>query len=844
MSKKQAAQARAAAPAKGKRKLTRAEKKQIEALIRQAKGDGKAHTAQQTIPYLQMYPDGICRVTDKKYSKSIAFEDINYQLAGSDDKTAIFENWCDFLNYFDASVSVQLSFINQGTQREEAEKAIDIPPQDDAFNSIRSEYAGMLKNQLSKGNNGLVKHKYITFSVEADNPAAAKSRLARIETDILNNFKVLGVTTRPLNGQERLKVLHGVFHPDGEPFSFSYDWLAPAGLTTKDFIAPSSFRFGEGRYFRMGRKIGAVSFLEILAPELNDRMLADILDLETGVIVNLHIRSIDQTEAIKTIKRKITDLDKMKIEEQKKAVRSGYDMDIIPSDLATFGSEAKNLLQDLQSRNERMFLLTFLVVNMADTKRKLENDVFAAAGIAQKYNCALTRLDYQQEAGLMSSVPLGENLVPIQRGLTTSSTAIFIPFITQELFQTGEALYYGLNALSNNMILCDRKQLKNPNGLILGTPGSGKSFAAKREMTNAFLITDDDIIICDPEAEYFSLVQRLNGQVVRLSPAGKGMDGKPQYVNPMDINLNYSEDDNPLALKSDFILSLCELVIGGKEGLQPVDKTVIDRAVRNVYRPFLADPDPAKMPILGDLYNELLKQPEPEAARIAAALELYVSGSLNVFNHRTNVLLKQPEPEAARIAAALELYVSGSLNVFNHRTNVELNNRLVCFDIKQLGKQLKKLGMLIVQDQVWNRVTVNRAEKKATRYYMDEFHLLLKEEQTAAYSVEIWKRFRKWGGIPTAITQNVKDLLASREVENIFENSDFVLMLNQAQGDRAILAGQLGISPQQMKYVTHTEAGEGLIFYGNVVLPFVDRFPKDTELYRVMTTKPEEVGEA
>ena len=689
MSKRQAAQARAAVPAKGKRKLTRAEKKQIESIIRQAKGDGKAHTAQQTIPYLQMYPDGICQVTDKKYSKSIVFEDINYQLAGSDDKTAIFENWCDFLNYFDASVSVQLSFINQGTQREEAEKAIDIPMQDDAFNSIRSEYAGMLKNQLSKGNNGLVKHKYITFSIEAGNPAAAKSRLARIETDILNNFKVLGVTARPLNGQERLKVLHGVFHPDGEPFAFSYDWLAPAGLTTKDFIAPSSFRFGEGRYFRMGRKIGAVSFLEILAPELNDRMLADILDLETGVIVNLHIRSIDQTEAIKTIKRKITDLDKMKIEEQKKAVRSGYDMDIIPSDLATFGSEAKNLLQDLQSRNERMFLLTFLVVNMADTKRKLENDVFAAAGIAQKYNCALTRLDYQQEAGLMSSVPLGENLVPIQRGLTTSSTAIFIPFITQELFQTGEALYYGLNALSNNMILCDRKQLKNPNGLILGTPGSGKSFAAKREMTNAFLITDDDIIICDPEAEYFSLVQRLNGQVVRLSPAGKGMDGKPQYVNPMDINLNYSEDDNPLALKSDFILSLCELVIGGKEGLQPVDKTVIDRAVRNVYRPFLADPDPAKMPVLGDLYNELLKQPEPEAARIAAALELYVSGSLNVFNHRTNV---------------------------------ELSNRLVCFDIKQLGKQLKKLGMLIVQDQVWNRVTVNRAEKKATRYYMDEFH--------------------------------------------------------------------------------------------------------------------------
>ncbi len=789
--------------AKAKRRLTRAEKKQIAAVIRQAKGDGKPHTAQQTIPYLQMFPDGICRVTEKRYSKSIAFEDINYQLAQADEKTAIFENWCDFLNYFDSSVSVQLSFINQGTRRTDAEQIIDIPARNDAFQTIRNEYTAMLKDQLAKGNNGLVKAKYITFSVEAENISAAKARLARIETDILNNFKVLGVAAHPMTGYERLETLHGVFHPDGEPFAFSWDWLAPSGLSTKDFIAPSSFRFGEGRSFRMGRKLGAVSFLEILAPELNDRVLSDILDLENGVIVNLHIRSIDQSEAIKTIKRKITDLDKMRIDEQKKAVRSGYDMDIIPSDLATYGGEAKNLLQDLQSRNERMFLVTLLVVNMADTKRKLDNDIFAVAGLVQKYNCALTRLDYMQEPGFMSCVPIGINQIPIERGLTTSSTAIFVPFITQELFQSGEALYYGLNALSSNMILCDRKKLKNPNGLILGTPGSGKSFAAKREITNAFLITEDDIIICDPEAEYAPLVQRLKGQVIRISPTSK------EYVNPMDINLNYSEDDNPLALKSDFVLSLCELVIGGKEGLQPIEKTVIDRAVQSVYRPFLADPDPAKMPILGDLYNELLKQPEPEAARVAAALELYVSGSLNVFNHRTNV---------------------------------ELSNRLVCFDIKQLGKQLKKLGMLIIQDQVWNRVTVNRAASKATRYYKDEFHLLLREEQTAAYSVEIWKRFRKWSGIPSGITQNVKDLLSSREVENIFENSDFVLMLNQAGGDQAILAKQLVISPQQMKYVTHAEAGEGLLFYGNVILPFIDRFPTNTELYRVMTTKPEEVG--
>ncbi|MCR4584252.1 MAG: ATP-binding protein, partial [Lachnospiraceae bacterium] len=398
------------------------------------------------------------------------------------------------------------------------------------------------------------------------------------------------------------------------------------------------------------------------------------------------------------------------------------------------------------------------------------------------------------------------NLVEIQRGMTTSSTAIFVPFTTQELFQAGkESLYYGLNALSNNLIMVDRKMLKNPNGLILGTPGSGKSFAAKREIANAFLVTDDDVIISDPEAEYSPLVERFGGQVIKIAPTST------QYINPMDINMNYSDDDNPIALKADFILSLCELIVGGKEGLQPVEKTVIDRCIHQIYQRYFQDPVPEKMPLLEDLYNELLKQDEPEAKHVATALEIYVTGSLNVFNHRTNV---------------------------------DITNRLVCYDIKELGKQLKKIGMLVVQDQVWGRVTENRAQGKSTRYYMDEMHLLLREDQTAAYTVEIWKRFRKWGGIPTGITQNVKDLLASKEVENIFENSDFIYMLNQAVGDRQILAKQLNISPHQLSYVTHSGAGEGLIFYGNVILPFVDRFPTDIELYRIMTTKLSEITEA
>ena len=769
--------------------------------------DGVPRTAQQSIPFQRMFPDGICRVRDNYYTKTIQFQDINYQLAQQEDKTAIFEEWCSFLNFFDSSIHFELSFMNMSTDADSFEKSIRIPYRKDEFNPIRTEYSQMLKTQLAQGNNGLTKAKYLTFGIEADSMKQAKPRIDHVQTDLLNNFRRLGVTAKVLNGKERLQLMHSMFHMgDNDKFMFEWNWLTSSGLSVKDFIAPSSFVFPGGRTFQMGELYGAMSFLAITASDLSDQLLKDFLDMESSQIVTMHIQSVDQTAAIKTVKHTITELDRSKIEEQKKAVRSGYDMDIIPSDLATYSKDAKSLLKELQSQNERMFLITFLVMNTGKTPQELENNVFQASSIAQKHNCNLKRLDFQQEQGLMSCLPLAQNLIKIQRALTTSSTAIFVPFTTQELFQNGaEALYYGLNALSNNLIMVDRKKLKNPNGLILGTPGSGKSFSAKREIANAFLVTDDDIIICDPESEYTALVQKLKGQVIKISPTST------QYINPMDINANYSEEDNPIALKADFILSLCELIVGGKEGLQPVEKTVIDRCVHQIYQKYFENPVPENMPLLEDLYN---------------------------------ALLEQEEKEAHHVATALEIYVKGSLNLFNHRTNVDIQNRLVCYDIKELGKQLKKIGMLVVQDQVWGRVTANRNAGKATRYYMDEFHLLLKEEQTAAYSVEIWKRFRKWGGIPTGITQNVKDLLSSREVENIFENSDFIYMLNQASGDRQILANQLNISPHQLSYVTHSGEGEGLLFYGNVILPFVDRFPTDLELYRIMTTKLSEVAES
>lgn len=740
---------------------------------------------QESIPFRNMFPDGLCRLEGGTFSKTIAFEDVNYRLASPEGQRDIFEHLCDFYNGYDPTIGVQMSLSSRYVEHGPEEDLFGIRPQGDDLDTVREDAAGILRFQYERGSNGYVKTKYVTLTIEAENLPAARARFARIETDTLNRFKVMGAAAHVLDGKERLELLHGILHPadgrrpEGGKFAFDWDWLAPSGLSVKDFIAPSSFHFGETRTFRIGEMYGAVSFLQITAPEIHDRILAEFMETEGNILVTMHIRGINQNEAIKMVKRKITDLDAMKIAEQKRAVRSGYDMDILPSDLATYGGAAKTILQDLQSRNERMFNLTFLVMHMAETKQKLEIAVSQAASVAQTYNCLLTRLDFQQEDGLMSSLPLGLNRIKIERSLTTSALAVFVPFVTQELFMGGDAMYYGLNALSNNMILLDRKQSRSPNGLVFGTPGSGKSMSCKREITFIILTTKDNVIICDPEDEYSPLVRRLGGQVIRLSPSST------DYVNPLDINLNYSDEENPLALKSDFVLSFCELIMGSKTGLEAIEKTVIDRAVQKIYQPYFADPRPENMPILGDLME---------------------------------ALLAQGIPEADRVAQALDLYVNGSLNFFNHRTTVDIRNRLVCFDIKGLGKNLKKPGMLIVQDAVWNTVTINRAIGRSTWYFVDEFHLLLKEEQTAAYSAEIWKRFRKWGGVPTGATQNPKDLLSSPEIENILENSDFIYMLNQAAGDRKILAERLGISAEQLAYVTNSEPGHGLLFFNNVIL--------------------------
>ena len=762
----------------------------------------KPTTAQRTITFEKMFRDGICQVSHRYYTKMVEFFDINYELLEVDDQADILAQYSKLINYFDPSVKFELMLFNRQVNEQMLTEQFDIPWQEDDFNDIREEYTEMLKKQAAKGNNGIIKSKYLIFGVESNGYKEAKSRLNNIEKDVIRNLNNIGTLARGLDGKERLRILHEYFNQDTmEPFRFSFKDLAESGKSVKDYIAPPGFDFRYPNRFKSGNMYGCVSYLDIIAPKFTDELIKHLLDIDANLTISMHMQTEDPVKAIKKLKAVISNIQKMKIEEQKKAVRSGYDMDILPTDIVTYEKDTLEFLDDLNTSNQKMINMTFLITCYGRTKRELESLMQRVSGIIQQANCDLRCLQYLQEQGLVASAPIGCNETGIERTLATKSTAILVPFCTQELFMPAPAIYYGLNALSNNMIMVDRKKLKNPNGLILGTPGSGKSFAAKREITNAFFVTKDDIIIGDPEGEYYPLVHALGGQVVHISPTSK------DYINPMDINMDYSDDDNPLGVKSDFVLSLCELIMGSRDGIEAEEKSVIDRCLPLVYQKYFADPKPENMPVLGDLYD---------------------------------CLRKQKEPQAQRIATALEIYVNGSLKVFNHRTNVELNNRIVCFDIKELGKQLKKIGMLIVQDQVWNRVTINRGIK-STRYYIDEFHLLLKEEQTAAYSVEIWKRFRKWGGIPSGITQNIKDLLASREIENIFENSDFILMLNQAAGDRQILAKQLNISPYQLSYVTNSGEGEGLLFYGTTIIPFKDKFDKNLKLYSLMTTKPEEV---
>lgn len=787
--------------ANDKKSLTNKEIKTIKKRMAHLKND-KRCSCQNTIPFIDMFKDGICRIDKMHFSKSVQFYDINYRLANLDEKGNIFQKYCDVLNYFDDSVKMQMTFENQNSDINKLIEELNILKQDDEFDDIREEYSNMLKTQLLKGTNGRLLKKFFTYTIKAKNLKEARIKLNSITEEIISMFNTIGVDCKELNGKERLEILYRSLNPfTKDPFVFDWGYRAETGMTTKDFIAPPSMKFNKN-YFEISKCYGSVYSINILAGELSDEILNDYLSQEMLSALNIHIEPYDQIKAQRFIKQKLTDVNKVKVAEQEKAHEKGYDPDILPPDIKLYIDELEKMLDDLNSKNERLFNITITIRNFAESKKEMILHQDLLKRITQKNNCILMPLEYVQEQAYTSSLPLGYNSVQVNRVLTTSAIAVFMPFTTKELFQGNKSTYYGLNTLSNNMIMADRKRLKNPNGLYLGITGAGKSFSVKRELFDVFLKTADDIIICDPEGEYYQLVDRLKGQIIKISTKSE------LHINPMDIVWDGGED-NPIADKSNFIISLCEIIVGGRYGLTAEEKSIIDKCVRQIYARFLNNnPTAEKMPILTDLLVELRK-----------------AGEI-----------------AMRVANSLEMYTSGSQNVFNHRTNLNINNRLICFDTKELGNQLKRVGMLIIQDTVWNRVSKNRNVKR-TCYYIDEFHLLLRDPQTAEYCVEMWKRFRKWGGIPTGITQNVKDLLMSKEIENIFDNSDFIYMLSQAAGDREILADKLHISDQQLQFVTNVGPGQGLIFFGDVILPFKDKFPKDTIMYQLMNTNPDDLSE-
>lgn len=781
--------------------LTKEQVRQIQRRMSELKkkNTNNKSSTQAIIPYTEMFRDGICYIGENRFSRTIEFFDTNYEIVDFENKNSIFSSWCSLLNFFDDSIDFQFSYENQKQNLDEELKKLRIAPQQDKWDDVRKEYSDMLCRLRKSGKNGYVLRKFLTFTISEKSIKAARTRLDSIANEIIRLFTEFQVKAFVLDGKKRLETMYRSLNPDSEePFIFDWELKARGGYSTKDFIAPMSAKFKKNR-FEVNDSFGTLTSVDILAGELSDRMLCELLNCGTQVSVSIHIKSFDQLKALKFVRGKLTDVEKMKIDEQKKASMSGYDTDILPQQIKLYIEELNELLADLNSRNERLFNITLTVRSYSKSEKKSKLETEQLARLVQQKSCKLFPLDYLQEQAFASFIPIGFNSVPIVRALPTSALAVFIPFTSQDLYQE-KGCYYGINSLIKSMIMADRTNLKNPNGLILGTPGSGKSFSVKREIIDRYLRTASDIIIADPEGEYYPLVTYLGGQVIKIS------SNSTQFINPLDINIQETEEDK-IADKSDFIISLCELIIGGRFGLEAEEKTAIDTATKNVYNHFFANnPISRKMPTLADL--------------LAALRSL---GEI-----------------AQRVANSLEMYVSGSQNLFNHQTNVNINNRLVCYDIKELGTQLKKIAMLILQDQVWNRVSLNRELEKKTLYYIDEFHLLLRDEQTAKYSVEMWKRFRKWGGVPTGITQNVKDLLSSPEIANILDNSDFVYMLNQSAGDRNILQEKLHISDEQIKYVTESGQGKGLIRYGKTILPFEDNFPKDTVMYSLITTKPEE----
>ena len=756
-------------------------------------------SVQDAIPIRRLWPDGIFQF-GSKFSKTLRFSDINYAIASKEDKTAMFLDYSELLNALDAGSTTKITINNKRVNREDFEREILLPRQDDALDGYRAEYNAMLMDKVTDSSNSVAQERYITLSVHRKSVEEARTFFDRVVHDVTSRLNHLDSHSEELDAVERLRVLHD-FYRAGEETEYHLDLreCMRCGHSFKDTICPDSLEFKKD-HFVMGNKYGRVLFLKEYASYIKDSMINELTGLNRNLMLSIDIIPVPTDEAVRELQNRLLGVETNVTNWQRRQNSNNNFSAIVPYDLEQQRKETREMLDDLTTRDQRMLFAVVTLVHLADSKKQLDSDTEALRSIARKHLCQLAPLHYQQADGLITALPLGLRRIDALRTLTTEALAVLMPFKAQEI-RDKHGIYYGQNSISRNLILADRKELLNANGFILGVSGSGKSFSAKREMVNLMLSTNDDVICIDPESEYRALFQGMGGQVIGISATS------PNHINAMDMTEGYGDGENPIVLKSEFILSLCEQLVGSGK-LTAREKSLIDRCTASVYRYYLQGNCAGEAPTLQDFHAELLKQPEEEAHDVALAIELFTEGSLNTF----------AKP-----------------------TNVDTGSRLICYDIRDLGKQLLPIGMLVVLDSIFNRIIRNRKLGKRTWVFIDEIYLLFQHEYSANFLFTLWKRVRKYGACVTGCTQNVEDLLQSHTARTMLANSEFLIMLNQAPTDRLELAKLLSISDQQLSHITNVEAGTGLIKCGSAIVPFEDRFPRDTKLYRLLTTKPSEL---
>ena len=766
-------------------------------------------SVQEAIPIHRLWPDGIFQF-GTKYSKTIRFSDINYAIASKEDKTSMFLGYSELLNALDTGSTTKITINNKHLNRENFQQEILLPRQDDYLDGYRAEYNAMLLDKVTDSSNSVVQERYITLSVHRKSIGEARTFFDRVTADVISRLNHLDSLCEELDAVERLRVLHD-FYRTGEETEYHLDLreCMRRGLSFKDAICPDSLEFRRD-HFRMGEKYGRVLFLKEYASYIKDSMVGELTALNRTMMLSIDVIPVPTDEAVREMQNRLLGVETNVTNWQRRQNSNSNFSAVVPYDLEQQRKETRAMLDDLTTRDQRMMFAVVTLVHLADTKEELDSDTDALQSIARKHLCQLSTLSWQQADGLVTVLPLGLRRIDALRTLTTEALAVLMPFKAQEVRDRG-GVYYGQNVISKNLIIANRKELLNGNGFVLGVSGSGKSFMAKQEMVGLVLADNgrngerppDDIIVIDPEAEYRPLIEGLGGEVISISAAS------PNHINAMDMEQGYGDGENPIVLKSEFLLSLCEQLVGSGK-LSAKEKSIIDRCTAQCYREYIRGGYQGSVPTLQDFYAELLRQPETEARDVALAIELFTEGSLNTFAKSTNV---------------------------------DTNSRILCYDIRDLGKQLQPVGMLVVLDSVFNRIIRNRKRGKSTWVYIDEIYLLFQHEYSANFLFTLWKRVRKYGACCTGLTQNVDDLLQSHTARTMLANSEFLVMLNQAATDRAELAKLLNISDNQLSYITNVDSGRGLIKCGSAIVPFMNSFPKN-RLYQLMTTRPSEMAVA